>query len=139
MADILESAAKAGNFTQLLEAVKSTGLEETLKSPGSYTLFAPTDEAFAKLGEEMLDSLKENPEKFKRIVAYHVAFGDVRAEDLLQTDEVMTMEGSVIGVDASNGKIKLNDANVITSDIVSDNGVVHIIDRALAPALVLSE
>ncbi|NJM88413.1 MAG: hypothetical protein HC847_15835 [Hydrococcus sp. RU_2_2] len=73
------------------------------------------------------------------MVAYHVGFGDVRAEDLSEIEEVMTMESFIIAVEASEGQIKLNDANVITSDLVVDNGVIHIIDRVLIPALVMSE
>jgi uncharacterized surface protein with fasciclin (FAS1) repeats len=139
MADIVESAAKLGNLTTFLKAVRLTELEETLKIPGSYTVFAPRDEAFTKLPEGLLDSLFENLEKLKRIVAYHIGFGDVRAEDLSEIEEVMTMEGSVIAVDSSEGKIKLNDANVVTLDIIVDNGAIHLIDRVLIPALVLSE
>lgn len=139
MADILESAAKKENLKTLLEAIELTQLKEPLKSADSLTVFAPTDEAFAKLPEGLLDSLKQDVEKFKRIVAYHVGFGDVRAEDLAEIEEVMTMEGSIVAVEASEGQIKLNDANVVTSDIIVDNGVIHIIDRVLIPTLVMSE
>lgn len=135
MANLLESAAKAKNLQKLLELVKLTQLEDTLKSSDSLTVFAPTDEAFAK-SEKDLNSLLEDREKLKRIIAYHIGFGDVRAEDLAQTDEVMTMEGSIIAVDTSEGQIKLNDANVITSDTIADNGVIHIIDRVLIPTFV---
>ncbi|MCU0537104.1 MAG: fasciclin domain-containing protein [Hydrococcus sp. Prado102] len=138
MADIVD-AAKKENLKTLLEAIELTELQETLTSPGSFTVFAPTDEAFAKLPEGLLDSLKKDVEKFKRIVAYHVGFGDVRAEDLSEIEEVMTMEGSIVAVEASDGQIKLNDAKVVTSDIVVDNGVIHIIDRVLIPTLVMSE
>lgn len=138
MANIVESAAKAGNLTRLLQALEVTELTETLKSPGTFTVFAPTDEAFDKIPKENLDVLSDNT-KLKRIIAHHIGFGDVRTEDLLQTDEVMTMEGSVIAVDASSGQIKLNNANVVTPEIVVDNGVIHVIDKVLFPALVLSE
>jgi uncharacterized surface protein with fasciclin (FAS1) repeats len=139
MSDILETAAKAGNFSKLLEAVELTELEEILKGSDSYTLFAPVDEAFSQLSEEVRDSLFENKGKLKRIIAYHIGFGDIRKEDLLQTDEVTTMEGSIIGVDRADGQIKLNDAKAIDSDILADNGVIHAIDRVLIPALVMSE
>jgi uncharacterized surface protein with fasciclin (FAS1) repeats len=139
MSDILESLAKTENLKTLQEVIELTELDQTLKSIDSCAIFAPTDEAFDRLEEGFLESLKSDREKLKRIVAYHVSFGDVRAEDLLQTDEVATLEGSVIGVESSNGKIKLNDANVIKSDLLADNGVIHIIDRVLTPALVLSE
>lgn len=136
MADILESAVKIDNLQKFLEVLKTAQFEEALKTPESHTVFAPTDEAFAKLPEDEFNSLLNDREKLKRIIAYHIGFGDVRAEDLAQTDEVMTMEGSIIAVEASEGKIKLNDANVVTSDIVADNGVIHLIDRVLIPTFV---
>jgi uncharacterized surface protein with fasciclin (FAS1) repeats len=139
MSDIIETTAKAGNFSKLLEAVELTDLEKILKGSDSYTLFAPVDEAFSQLSQEIRDALFENKGKLKRIIAYHIGFGDIRKEDLLQTDEVMTMEGSVIGVDRADGQIKLNDAKAIDSDILADNGVIHKIDRVLIPALVMSE
>jgi uncharacterized surface protein with fasciclin (FAS1) repeats len=139
MSDLMETAAKAGNFTKLLEAVEKTELKEILKGSDSYTLFAPIDEAFDRLSQEVRDVLLENERKLKRIIAYHIGFGDIRAEDLLQTDEVITMEGSVIGVNRTDGQIKLNDAKAIDSDILADNGVIHTIDRVLIPSLVMSE
>lgn len=139
MADIVESAVKAGNLSKLLKAIELTELEATLKGTDFFTLFAPTDEAFNQLPQDIQNTLSENQGKLKRIIAYHIGFGDVRAEDLLQTDEVVTLEGSVIGVDRADEKIQLNDAKVITSDMLADNGVIHIIDRVLIPSLVLSE
>ncbi len=139
MANIVENIASAENLTTLLQAIEVTQLEETLKSTGIFTVFAPTNEAFATLPTEMFDALQKDTSKLKRIIAYHIGFGDVRAEDLLEIEEVMTMEGSIIAVDASNGQIRLNDANVINADILVDNGVIHLIDKVLAPALVLSE
>ncbi|WP_013322820.1 fasciclin domain-containing protein [Gloeothece verrucosa] len=138
MANIVDSAAKAGNLTRLLQALEVTELIETLKNPGPFTVFAPTDEAFEKLSEETRDALQD-PIKLKRIIAHHIAFGDVRKEDLLQTDEVTTFENSVIAVDASSEGIKLNNANVVAPEIVVDNGVIYLIDQVLFPALVLSE
>ncbi|MFQ4144811.1 fasciclin domain-containing protein [Chlorogloeopsis sp. ULAP02] len=135
MADIVETAVNAGYFKTLLKAVDISGLTETIKSPGPYTIFAPTDDAFANLPQETLDSLLQNSEKLKRIVAYHVAFGDVRSDDLAQLDEAETVEGSVVAIESSNGKIKVNDANVIKTDILTDNGVIHVIDGVLMPAI----
>lgn len=138
MADIVETAINAGTFNTLVKAVEAAELVEILKSPGPYTVFAPTDEAFAKLPKETLDSLLQNIPKLKRILTYHVVFGDVRAEDLMQIEEAETFEGSIVAIDSSNG-IKVNDANVVTTDILTDNGVIHVIDGVLIPALVAAE
>ncbi|MDM9380420.1 fasciclin domain-containing protein [Chlorogloeopsis sp. ULAP01] len=135
MADIVETAVNAGSFKTLLKAVDISGLTETIKSPGPYTIFAPTDDAFANLSQETLDSLLQNTEKLKRIVAYHIAFGDVRSDDLAQIDEAETVEGSVIAIESANGKSKVNDANIIKTDILADNGVIHVIDVVLMPAI----
>ena len=138
MADLFETASNAGSFNTLVQAIEAAELVEILKSPGPYTVFAPTDEAFAKLPEGTLESLLQDIPKLKRIVTYHVAFGDVRAEDLAQIDEAETFEGSIVAIDSSNG-IKVNDANVVKSDILTDNGVIHVIDAVLIPTLVTSE
>lgn len=133
----METAVKAGNFNTLIKAVKATKLdEEILNTPGSYTLFAPTDEAFAKLPEGTIEALLQDIPKLKKIVAYHVSFGDVRSDDLAQIDEAETVEGSVLAIESADGKIKVNDANVLKTDILTDNGVIHVIDQVLMPAMV---
>jgi len=140
MADIIDTAVNAGTFNTLVEAIKATDLVDILKSPGPYTVFAPTDEAFNKLPEGVsLEALMQENHKLKRILTYHVAFGDVRAEDLMQIEEAETVEGSVVGIESSGGKIKINDANVLQSDILADNGVIHVIDAVLVPGLVAAE
>jgi uncharacterized surface protein with fasciclin (FAS1) repeats len=137
MANLVETAVKAGNFNTLLKTVKATKLdEEILNTPGSYTLFAPTDEAFAKLPEGTLDALLQDIPKLKKIVAYHVSFGDVRSDDLAQIQEAETVEGSVLAIESADGKIKVNDANVLKTDILTDNGVIHVIDQVLMPGMV---
>ncbi|MBC1236891.1 fasciclin domain-containing protein [Nostoc sp. 2RC] len=136
MADLVETAIAAKNFNTLIKAVKAVDLIETLKSPGSLTVFAPTDEAFANLPEGTLDSLLQDIPKLKKIVAYHVASGDVRSDDLAQIHEAETLEGSIVAIESVNGKIKVNSANVIKTDILADNGVIHIIDAVLMPAIV---
>jgi uncharacterized surface protein with fasciclin (FAS1) repeats len=137
MANLLETAVKAGNFNTLLKAVKATKLdEEILNTPGSYTLFAPTDEAFAKLPKGTIEALLQDIPKLKKIVAYHVSFGDVRSDDLAQIDEAPTVEGSVLAIESADGKIKVNDANVVKTDILTDNGVIHVIDQVLMPGMV---
>lgn len=137
MSNLLETAIKAGNFNTLIKVVKATKLdEEILTTPGSYTVFAPTDDAFAKLPEGTLESLLQDIPKLKKIVAYHLAFGDVRSDDLAQIDEAPTVEGSVLAIESVDGKIKVNDANVIKTDVLADNGVIHVIDAVLMPAMV---
>ena len=138
MADIVETAVNAGNFKTLVKAVEAAELVDILKSPGPYTVFAPTDEAFANLPEGTLDSLLQDIPKLKRILTYHVAFGDVRAEDLVQIEEAETVEGSIVAIDSADG-IKVNDANVVKSDILTDNGVIHVIDTVLIPTFVSAE
>ncbi|MBG1243808.1 fasciclin domain-containing protein [Nostoc sp. NZL] len=136
MADLVETAINAGNFNTLVKAAKAANLIETLKNPGSFTLFAPTDEAFANLPEGTLDSLLQDIPKLQKIVAYHVASGDVRSDDLVQINEAETLEGSIVAIESVDGKIKVNNANVIKTDILTDNGVIHIIDAVLMPAMV---
>ncbi|PPS39953.1 fasciclin domain-containing protein [Chroococcidiopsis sp. TS-821] len=140
MADLIETAVNAGTFNTLVEAIKATDLIDILKSPGPYTVFAPTDEAFNKLPEGVtLDALLQDNHKLKRILTYHVAFGDVRAEDLMQIEEAETVEGSVVAVESSSGNLKVNNANILQSDILADNGVIHVIDAVLVPGLVAAE
>ncbi|MEH2298843.1 MAG: fasciclin domain-containing protein [Nostoc sp.] len=136
MADLLETAVNAGNFNTLVKAAEAANLIEILKSPGSFTLFAPTDEAFANLPEGTLDSLLQDIPKLKKIVAYHIVSGDVRSDDLVQINEAATLEGSIVAIESADGKFKVNNANVLKTDILTDNGVIHIIDGVLMPAMV---
>lgn len=136
MADLLETVVKAGNFKTLVKAVDALQLRETLRKPGIFTIFAPTDEAFAKLPEETLDSLLQDSPKLKKIVTYHIAFGDVRSDDLKQIDEVETVEGSVLAIESADGTIKVNNASILKTDIQTDNGTIHAIDAVLMPAIV---
>lgn len=134
MADIVETAIKAGSFNTLVKAVEAAGLVDFLKTPGPYTVFAPVDEAFERLPEGTLDELLQDIPKLKKILTYHVVFGDVRSDNLLEIEEAETVEGSIIAVDTSNG-YKVNQAVVITPDILTDNGVIHVIDSILMPAV----
>jgi uncharacterized surface protein with fasciclin (FAS1) repeats len=136
MADLVETAIAAGNFNTLINAAKAVNFLETLKSPGSFTLFAPTDEAFANLPEGTLDLLLQDIPKLRKIVAYHIASGDVRSDDLVQINEAETLEGSIVAIESANGKFKVNNANVLKTDVLTDNGVIHIIDAVLMPAMV---
>ena len=134
MADILETASKAGMFNTLVKAVEAAGLVDTLKTPGPYTVFAPVDEAFNRMPEGALDELLQDVSKLKKIVSYHFVFGDVRGEDLLEIEEAETVEGSVLVIDTTKG-YKVNQAIVLQPDILTHNGVIHAIDSILMPAI----
>lgn len=135
MADLIDTAANVESLKTLLTVVEAADLVDILKNPGPYTILAPTDEAFAKLPGDTMASLMQDIPKLKKILTYHVLFGDVRAEDLAEIDEAETVEGSVIAVEHFSG-VKVNDANVVKTDILADNGVIHVIDAVLMPALV---
>lgn len=134
MADIVDTAVKAGSFNTLVAAVKAAGLVDTLKGAGPFTLFAPNDEAFAKLPAGTVDALLKDIPKLKQILTYHVVSGKVMAADVVKMKSAKTVEGSDVKIDAANG-VKVNDATVSTPDIAADNGVIHIIDTVLMPAL----
>src|SRR5437868_14296246 len=112
MADIIETAVKAGSFNTLIKALEAADLADILKSSGPYTVFAPVDEVFARMPEGMLDSWLQDIPKLKKILTYHVVFGDVRSDDLLEIEEAPTVEGSVLVIDTSNG-YKVNQAIVL--------------------------
>ena len=135
MANLVETAANAGNFKTLLNAIEASGVKDLLESEGPLTVLAPTDEAFAKLPEGVLDELLHDHAKLKRIVMYHILSGDARSDDLAQIDEAPTEEGSILAINHSNGSIKVNDATVVKMDILTDNGVIHVIDGVLIPAI----
>ncbi len=133
MADIVDTAVSAGSFTTLVAAVKAAGLVDTLKGAGPFTVFAPTDEAFAKLPEGTVEALLKDIPKLTKILTYHVVSGKVMAADVVNLKSAKTVEGSEVEIDASNG-VKINDSTVTTADVAADNGVIHIIDSVLLPA-----
>lgn len=132
--DIVDVASNAGSFNTLVAAVKAAGLVETLKGEGPFTVFAPTDEAFAKLGDEKIQKLllPENKEKLAAILTYHVVPGKVMAADVKPGD-VKTVEGSAITVTTADGKVKVNEATVVQTDVAASNGVIHVIDQVILP------
>jgi uncharacterized surface protein with fasciclin (FAS1) repeats len=134
MADLLQTAADAGSFKTLIKAIETAELTEILTSPGPFTILAPTDDAFSKLPEGTVAGLLEDVPKLKQILLYHVLFGDVRSDDLAEIEEAPTVEGSSIIVDQSNG-IKVDEAHVTKFDILTDNGVIHVIDAVLMPTI----
>ena len=133
--NIVETAINAGNFTTLVAALTAGELVETLKGEGPFTVFAPTDEAFAKVPAATLtDLLKpENKEKLKAILTYHVVSGKVLAADAAKLTSAKTVNGQELTIDASSG-VKINDAKVVTPDVEATNGVIHIIDAVLMPS-----
>ncbi|MBW4637928.1 MAG: fasciclin domain-containing protein [Gloeocapsa sp. UFS-A4-WI-NPMV-4B04] len=132
MADIVDTAVNAGSFNTLVAAVKAANLVDTLKGAGPFTVFAPTDEAFAKLPAGTVDALLKDIPKLTKILTYHVVSGKVMAADVVKLKSATTVEGSTVTIDASNG-VKINDSKVVTPDIAADNGVIHIIDTVLLP------
>ena len=133
MADIVDTAVKAGSFTTLVAAVKAAGLVDTLKGAGPFTVFAPSDDAFAKLPTGTVDALLKDIPKLTKILTYHVVSGKVMAADVVKMKSAKTVEGSEVKIDASSG-VKINNATVKTPDVACDNGVIHIIDTVLMPA-----
>ena len=133
--NIVETAVEAGSFKTLVAAVTAAGLAETLSGTGPFTVFAPTDDAFAKIPAETLtDLLKpENKEKLAGILTYHVVSGKVLAADAAKVTEATTVNGQEIKIDATSG-VKINDATVTTADVEASNGVIHIIDTVLMPS-----
>ncbi len=134
MADIVDTAVNAGSFGTLVAAVKAAGLVETLKGKGPFTVFAPTDAAFAKLPAGTVEGLLKDLPKLTKILTYHVVSGKVMAADVVKLTSAKTVEGSDVKIDASNGGVKVNDSTVTTADVAADNGVIHIIDAVLLPA-----
>jgi uncharacterized surface protein with fasciclin (FAS1) repeats len=133
MADIVDTAVAAGSFKTLAAALTAAGLVDTLKGAGPFTVFAPTDDAFAKLPAGTVDSLLKDIPKLKKILTYHVVSGKVMAADVAKMKSATTVEGSDVKIDASNG-VKVNNSMVTKADVAADNGVIHIIDAVLMPA-----
>ena len=137
MADIVETAVAAGNFKTLVTAVKAAGLVDTLKSKGPFTVFAPNDDAFAKLPKGTVEGLLTDIPKLKSVLTYHVVPGKVMAADVVKLKTAKTIQGQDVKIDASkwhlHKNVKINDANVIKADIATDNGVIHVIDKVILP------
>ncbi|PSN17884.1 fasciclin [filamentous cyanobacterium CCP5] len=133
MADIIDTAVGSGDFKTLVTAIKAADLVKTLKGKGPFTVFAPTDAAFAKLPKGTVDELLKDTPKLKKILTYHVVPGQVMAADVANLKVATTVEGSDVKIDASKG-VKINDSTVTTADISADNGVIHVIDTVLMPA-----
>jgi len=134
--DIVDVAAANGSFNTLVAAVKAGGLVETLKGDGPFTVFAPTDDAFAKLPEGTVEMLlkPENKDKLVAILTYHVVSGKVMSGDVVKVKSAATVQGQMLTVKVKKyGKVMINDANIITADVKASNGVIHVIDTVLMP------
>lgn len=129
--DIVDTAVGAGNFKTLASALQAAGLVDTLKGPGPFTVFAPTDEAFAKIPKAQLDALLKDKAKLTAVLTYHVVPGKVLAKDV-KAGAVKTVQGSALTVTTASG-VKVDNANVTATDIVADNGVIHVIDSVVMP------
>jgi len=131
--DIVDTAVEAGSFTTLVAAVQAAGLVETLKGEGPFTVFAPTDEAFAALPEGTVEALLADIPALTDILLYHVVPGKVMAADVVNLTSAATVQGSDLAIVVEDGKVMINGVNVITADIEASNGVIHVIDAVLIP------
>ena len=129
--DIVDTAVKAGNFKTLVAAVQAAGLVDTLKGPGPFTVFAPTDEAFAKIPKATLDGLLKDKAALTKVLTYHVVPGKVMSKDL-KAGAVTTVQGSDVTISTMGGAM-VNNAKVVKADVAADNGVIHAIDTVLMP------
>jgi uncharacterized surface protein with fasciclin (FAS1) repeats len=131
--DIVQTAINAGNFTTLATALKEAGLVDALKGKGPFTVFAPTDEAFKNLPKGALDNLLKDKEALKNVLLYHVVSGKVSSKDVVKLDKATTLNGSDLKIMTKNGKVMINDADVIGADVEASNGIIHVIDKVLLP------
>ncbi len=135
MHDIVDTAIAAGSFKTLAAAVGAAGLVETLKGAGPFTVFAPTDDAFAKLPKGTVESLilPENKAKLVEILTHHVVAGKVLAADVVKLTTASTVAGKSVAIAVKDGKVKIDDATVVTADVLCTNGVIHIVDSVVLP------
>ena len=133
--DIVDTAVAAGSFKTLATALQAAGLVETLKGKGPFTVFAPTDAAFAKLPAGTVESLlkPENKAKLASILTYHVVAGNVKAADVVKLTEAKTVNGQSVKISVASGGVKVDGANVVTTDIAATNGTIHVIDAVILP------
>jgi uncharacterized surface protein with fasciclin (FAS1) repeats len=133
--DIVETAVAAGSFKTLAAALQAAGLVDTLKGAGPFTVFAPTDAAFAKLPAGTVENLlkPENRDKLKAILTYHVVSGKVTAADVMKLKTATTVQGSDVKIAVMGGKVKVDNATVVKTDIAASNGVIHVIDTVIMP------
>lgn len=131
--DIVDTAVGAGQFKTLVTAVKAAELVDTLKGKGPFTVFAPSDEAFAKIPKDKLEALLKDKKALTAVLTYHVVPGKVMAADVVKLDSAKTVQGQSVNIVAKDGKVTINGANVLKTDIVCGNGVIHVIDAVILP------
>lgn len=133
--DIVDTAASNSDFSTLVAAVKAAGLVDTLKGDGPFTVFAPTNDAFAKLPAGTVENLlkPENKDQLVKILTYHVVAGEVYAKDVVKLNKAKTVQGDSIVINVSGGAVKADNANVVKTDIKTSNGVIHVIDQVIMP------
>jgi uncharacterized surface protein with fasciclin (FAS1) repeats len=136
--DVFDTAVAAGQFTTFARALQQAGLMDTLKGPGPFTVFAPTDAAFARVPAERLNSLLANPQQLRSVLTYHTVPGRVTAADLARLQTARTAQGESVRVSAAGGTVRINDATVIAADVSVSNGVIHAIDAVLLPPSVVT-
>jgi uncharacterized surface protein with fasciclin (FAS1) repeats len=132
-ANIVQTAVGAGNFKTLTKLLKRAHLVRVLKQQGPYTVFAPTDAAFARVPERRLNALLQNRSKLRSVLLYHVAAGELPAADVVQRSSVETLNGKKVRIRVGNSNVFLNKARVVTPDVMASNGVIHVINRVLIP------
>ena len=131
--DIVDTAVEAGSFKTLAVALQAADLVSTLKSEGPFTVFAPTDAAFAKIPKADLDALLSDKRALTEVLTYHVVSGKVMAADVVKLTQAKTVEGSPVKIKVVDGKVMINNANVSATDIAASNGVIHVIDTVIMP------
>lgn len=131
-ADIVATASAAGSFKTLLAALEAAGLSDTLKGSGPFTVFAPTDAAFAKLPAGTVEGLLKDIPKLRAVLTYHVVSGQVLAQDVVKLTSAKTLQGQSLTIDARSG-VKVDGAQVVTADVMASNGVIHVIDSVVLP------
>lgn len=131
--NIVETAQRAGQFRTLVQLVKTAGLAKTLSGKGPYTVFAPTDAAFAKVPKATLDALLQDRAKLREVLLYHVVAGKVTARRVAKLDSAKTVNGADVRIRVKDGRVYVNNARVLTPDVKTSNGVIHVINRVLIP------
>ena len=131
--DIVDTAVAAGDFNTLVTAVKAAGLVETLKGEGPFTVFAPTDAAFAKVPTGTLNALLADKAALANVLTYHVVAGNVMAADVVKLTSAVTVQGQAVSIEVKDGKVYVDGAQVVATDIKASNGVIHVIDAVILP------
>ena len=131
--DIVDTAVAAGDFSTLVTAVKAAGLVETLKGEGPFTVFAPTDAAFAKVPTDTLNALLADKAALANVLTYHVVAGNVMAADVVKLTSAVTVQGQAVSIEVKDGKVYVDGTQVVATDIKASNGVIHVIDAVILP------